>query len=476
MRSFLRLVVLGSLVACGAAPSRPVAGHACAPIVREVPGAETALARMARAYATATTYSDRWTSVDTVGTSAPWRATGSTTFVRGQRLLITDTEEQPFAHENSVWSDFTHTYTRRGDLPEDQTFDDGIRLRDAFSYYWNWGQALDYLLPELSATKAESPTFDLATLREVELDGHDCWLVSTVRGTRHDELWLDRETYLIRKSVTRSGSGDTLLERVTTIEPLLDQPIDATRLAAPDLSARPAVLRPVSPPGATLGLSVARTGNAVLDVQPDSPAARAGIAHGDVVLTVNGSRDNVSYEASLAPATKPAGTSYMLTVSHDGTQRDITLRSEPTARDVAMHAARLMQDRVAPAFDLPIANGARTKLADYRGKVLILTFVSPRCPPCMETLRPLRAFAEQHPGVNVIVIEEDATRSRGAAQVTPASDPGLAAAAMYSVFPGTSHVVLIDQQGVVRYVEVGPHASGFSSAIELYATLLLLTH
>jgi hypothetical protein len=193
MRSFLCLVIVGSLVACGAAPHQPVAGQACAPIVREVPGAETALARMARAYATATTYSDRWSSVDT-SWGITSRSTGTTTFVRGQRLLITDTEESPFPHENSVWSDFTHTYTRRGDLGEDQTFDDGVRLRDAFPYYWNWGLALDYLLPGLSSMRAAPPAYALATLREVKLDGHDCWLVSTARGKASVEVWLDRDT------------------------------------------------------------------------------------------------------------------------------------------------------------------------------------------------------------------------------------------------------------------------------------------
>ena len=65
----------------------------------------------------------------------------------------------------------------------------------------------------------------------------------------------------------------------------------------------------------------------VLDVVPDSPGARARIAVGDTVLTVEGkSLADISAWESNELLKQPAGTSVLLTLkSADGTQREITL-------------------------------------------------------------------------------------------------------------------------------------------------------
>lgn len=51
-------------------------------------------------------------------------------------------------------------------------------------------------------------------------------------------------------------------------------------------------------------------------------------------------------------------------------------------------------DRLAPDFDLEDGKGGRIRLADHRGKVIILHFWTKTCAPCLEELPRLARFAE----------------------------------------------------------------------------------
>lgn len=51
-------------------------------------------------------------------------------------------------------------------------------------------------------------------------------------------------------------------------------------------------------------------------------------------------------------------------------------------------------DRAAPQFDLADGKGGRVKLADYRGKTVVLHFWTKTCQPCLEELPFVAQFAE----------------------------------------------------------------------------------
>jgi len=126
---------------------------------------------------------------------------------------------------------------------------------------------------------------------------------------------------------------------------------------------------------------------------------------------------------------------------------------------------------VAPDFDLPTFSGGRVRLADYRGKIVILSFVPAAWTPVCSDQWPgynlaLDLFAQR--GAQLLGISEDNWPSQhawaeamGGLGFPVLSDfwPHGAAASAYGVLrsDGTAEraLFIIDKKGVIRWIHVG---------------------
>jgi cytochrome c biogenesis protein CcmG, thiol:disulfide interchange protein DsbE len=116
----------------------------------------------------------------------------------------------------------------------------------------------------------------------------------------------------------------------------------------------------------------------------------------------------------------------------------------------------------APVFT--VTDGAQTvRLADYRGRTVILNFWASWCGPCIEELPTLVALAQQQPQITVIAISTDDDPGAYARFLVAHPMPGIVTirdgAQQSNALYGTSRFpesYVIDRQGTLRRKFIGP--------------------
>jgi thiol-disulfide isomerase/thioredoxin len=84
----------------------------------------------------------------------------------------------------------------------------------------------------------------------------------------------------------------------------------------------------------------------------------------------------------------------------------LLLNTKHLARVLAI--AALFGPLATHAFDLTDTQGKRHRLADYKGRWVVLNFWATWCVPCIQEIPEIAAFRKEHPGVAVIGVAIDA--------------------------------------------------------------------
>jgi thiol-disulfide isomerase/thioredoxin len=90
--------------------------------------------------------------------------------------------------------------------------------------------------------------------------------------------------------------------------------------------------------------------------------------------------------------------------------RKLLLKTKPLSRTLWEIAALLALAAAfdARAFDVVDTAGQRHKLADYRGKYVVLNFWATWCVPCIQEIPEIAEFRKSHPEVIVLGVAVDA--------------------------------------------------------------------
>ena len=78
----------------------------------------------------------------------------------------------------------------------------------------------------------------------------------------------------------------------------------------------------------------------------------------------------------------------------------------------AMHPDYAARNRLAPDFELPKVGGGTVRLADYRGKIVILNFWTKTCRPCLEEMPSIASLGKAlapHPDIVLLTVSTDET-------------------------------------------------------------------
>jgi thiol-disulfide isomerase/thioredoxin len=135
-----------------------------------------------------------------------------------------------------------------------------------------------------------------------------------------------------------------------------------------------------------------------------------------------------------------------------------------TAEDIFAPPQHPLVGKVAPAVDVKLLDGGEFKLADHKGKdVVIIDFWATWCGPCVQSLPIINQVAKDYADKGVVfyamnIREDDATIKPFLAQhkldMTVALDSDGSVATEYQA-SGIPQTVIVDRNGVIHAIHVG---------------------
>ncbi len=201
----------------------------------------------------------------------------------------------------------------------------------------------------------------------------------------------------------------------------------------------------------------------VKEVLRGSPAEKARLLPGDVVVRVNGTAVRSAQETARSVGRHGAGAVVRVAFLRRGTEQTVGVRLEPFPSGEQMLRMQHV-GRAAPALQglvTPSGTPGPT-LASFHGKVLVLDFWASFCIACRVTTVHMNGWHQRyaHRGLHVLGVagEDPEVVSRGAQRFgmryPTCADPDMTTSAAYHVQELPS-LMVIDRKGVVRDVATG---------------------
>ncbi|HEY7648420.1 MAG TPA: TlpA disulfide reductase family protein [Methylomirabilota bacterium] len=170
-----------------------------------------------------------------------------------------------------------------------------------------------------------------------------------------------------------------------------------------------------------------------------------------LLALVTGALDEFVTPASPAPARVDPRTGRRLSL--DAAMRDLDL-------------IRPGRPKAAQDFTVPLLQGSSFRLADHRGKVVLINFWATWCPPCLEEMPALERLWHQQRDRGFVLIAVSLDADRGVVKPFVAEhrltfpiglDAKLEVANLYGIraLPAT---FVVDRQGQVAALALGPRA------------------
>ncbi len=191
------------------------------------PTAAEIVAKLEATYAAATSYTDHGTARNPAATLS-----FDTTFVRSgkaiERFRLDIRDETNPQRGLVIWADPTHTYSRW--YAPARTVDAGPGLGVAIAVATKPSGGVARLLVNL-LSPADAPRPRLGNLKVINVetvDDRPCWVITGTRDDGETTLWIDRQTFVLRRSAEDSDTA--------TFAPVLDEAVDVARIQPPDFS------------------------------------------------------------------------------------------------------------------------------------------------------------------------------------------------------------------------------------------------